>query len=137
MKVFLDTNVLVDYLNKREPFFEDAASIIGICLSGQVKGVLSALSVVNAAYIMRKAYTKDSLMAKMEWLATAFEISPINRQTIHDALTSRAADFEDAVQCFSAVQSRSDLILTRDKSGFNSLVLPVMTPAEFLARCAE
>ena len=131
MKVFLDTNVLVDYLNKREPFFEDAASIIGICLSGQAKGVLSALSVVNAAYIMRKAYTKDSLMAKMEWLATAFEISPINRQTIHDALTSRAADFEDAVQ------SRSDLILTRDKSGFNGLVLPVMTPAEFLARCAE
>ena len=65
MKVFLDTNVLVDYLNKREPFFEDAASIIGICLSGQAKGVLSALSVVNAAYIMRKAYTKDSLMAKM------------------------------------------------------------------------
>ena len=118
MKVFLDTNVLVDYLNKREPFFEDAASIIGICLSG-------------------KAYTKDSLMAKMEWLATAFEISPINRQTIHNALTSRAADFEDAVQCFSAVQSGSDLILTRDKSGFNSLVLPVMTPAEFLARCAE
>ncbi|WP_302581387.1 hypothetical protein [Paraprevotella clara] len=45
--------------------------------------------------------------------------------------------FEDAVQCFSAVQSGSDLILTRDKSGFNSLVLPVMTPAEFLARCAE
>ena len=43
MKVFLDTNVLVDYLNKREPFFEDAASIIGICLSGQAKGVLSAL----------------------------------------------------------------------------------------------
>ena len=70
MKVFLDTNVLVDYLNKREPFFEDAASIIGICLSGQAKGVLSALSVVNAAYIMRKAYTKDSLMSKMEWLAT-------------------------------------------------------------------
>ena len=60
MKVFLDTNVLVDYLNKREPFFEDAASIIGICLSGQAKGVLSALSVVNAAYIMRKAYTKNS-----------------------------------------------------------------------------
>ncbi len=76
MKVFLDTNVLVDYLNKREPFFEDAASIIGICLSGQAKGVLSALSVVNAAYIMRKAYTKNSLMTKMEWLATAFEISP-------------------------------------------------------------
>ena len=82
MKVFLDTNVLVDYLNKREPFFEDAASIIGICLSGQAKGVLSALSVVNAAYIMRKAYTKNSLMTKMEWLATAFEISPINRQTM-------------------------------------------------------
>lgn len=137
MKVFLDTNVLVDYLNKREPFFEDAASIIGICLSGQAKGVLSALSVVNAAYIMQKAYTKDSLMAKMKWLATAFEISPVNRQTIHDALTSRTADFEDAVQCFSDVQSGSDLILTRDKPGFNSLVLPVMTPAEFLARCAE
>ena len=76
-------------------------------------------------------------MTKMEWLATAFEISPINRQTIHDALTSRAADFEDAVQCFSAVQSGSDLILTRDKSGFNGLVLPVMTPADFFWHAAQ
>ena len=137
MKVFLDTNVLVDYLNKREPFFANASCIIDLCLSGQVKGVLSALSIVNAAYIMRKAYTRSSLQVKMGWLINVFEISSIDEQTIREAFASHATDFEDAVQCFSALQADADLIVTRDASGFKDFPIPVMTPADFLARCAE
>ena len=60
MKIFLDTNVLIDYLNKREPFFAEASQVMDLCVSKQVEGVLSSLSVINAAYIMRKAYPKDS-----------------------------------------------------------------------------
>ena len=66
MKVFLDTNVLVDYLNKREPFFADAAQVIDICGKNDICGIVSSLSVINAAYIMRKAYTKDSLLLKIK-----------------------------------------------------------------------
>ena len=51
MKIFLDTNVLVDYLNKREPFFADAALVIDICERNDIIGVVSSLSVINTAYI--------------------------------------------------------------------------------------
>ena len=137
MKIFLDTNVLIDYLNKREPFFAEASQVMDLCVSKQVEGVLSSLSVINAAYIMRKAYTKDSLLLKISWLTKRFEVSPINRESIQDAIVSRPSDFEDAVQYFSALQAGADLIITRDATGFKEFGLPVMSPAEFLARCEE
>ena len=62
MKVFLDTNVLIDYLNKREPFFAEYSQIMDLCISRQVEGILSSLSIINAAYIMRKAYPENSLL---------------------------------------------------------------------------
>ena len=137
MKVFLDTNVLVDYLNKREPFFADAAQVIDICKRNDITGVVSSLSVINTAYIMRKAYTKDSLLLKISWLTNRFEVSPINRESIKKAIAFYPSDFEDAVQYFSAQQAEAGLIITRDADGFQQFDLPVMTPTEFLARCAE
>ena len=114
MKIFLDTNVLIDYLNKREPFFAEASQVMDLCVSKQVEGVLSSLSVINAAYIMRKAYPKDSLLLKISWLTEKFEVCPINKESIQRAANSRPSDFEDAVQYFSALQANADLIITRD-----------------------
>ena len=137
IRIFLDTNVLVDYLNKREPFFADASKIIDLCVLKQADGVLSSLSIINAIYIMRKVYTKDSLLAKANWLCDHFEISPINKKFIQEAIAVRATDFEDAVQFHSARDAGADLIVTRDINGFKNFALPVMTPQEFLAHCAE
>lgn len=137
MKIFLDTNILVDYLNKREPFFADAAQVIDLCISKQVDGALSSLSVINAAYIMRKAYSQKSLLHKICWLIENFMVCPIDKDTLQKAANSQPYDFEDTVQYFSAMQAGADLIVTRDTKGFEEASLPVMTPAEFLARCAE
>ena len=137
MKIFLDTNVLIDYLNKREPFFTEASQVMDLCISKRVEAALSSLSIINAAYIMRKAYPKNSLLLKISWLTEKFEVCPINRDSIQRAAASRPFDFEDAVQYFSALQANADLIITRDTKGFADFDLPVMTPAEFLARCAE
>lgn len=137
MKVFLDTNVLIDYLNKREPFFTEASQVMDLCISKQVEGIVSSLSVINAAYIMRKAYPKNSLLLKITWLAEKIEVCPINKEAIQRAADSRPFDFEDAVQYFSALQANADLIITRDTKGFADVDLPVMTPAQFLSRCAE
>ena len=135
MKVFLDTNILVDYLNNREPFFAEAAQTIDVCTSGKVEAVVSTLSIINAAYIMRKAYTKESLLFKIAWLIEAFEVSAIERKMIQHAITSRATDFEDAVQYCSALQAGADLIITRDPKGFKDFDLLVMSPSQFIDRC--
>lgn len=137
MKVFLDTNVLIDYLNKREPFFAESSQIMDLCISRQVEGILSSLSIINAAYIMRKAYPENSLLFKILWLSEKFEICSIGQESIRRAAESRPFDFEDAVQYFAALQADSDIIVARDVKGFAGFDMPVMTPAEFLARCAE
>ncbi len=137
MKIFLDTNVLIDYLNNREPFFDKASQVIDLCISGQVESVVSSLSIINAAYVMRKAYSANSLLLKIIWLTEKFEVCSVDKESIRKAAGSCPSDFEDAMQYFSALQANADLVITRDIKGFAGSVLPVMTPTEFLARCAE
>ena len=86
---------------------------------------------------MRKAYTKESLLFKIAWVIEAFEVSAIDRKMIQHAVTSRATDFEDAVQYFSAFQAGADLIITRDPKGFKDFDLPAMSPSQFIDRCTE
>ena len=124
MRIFLDTNVMVDFCAEREPFYSDAAAIIEMGYDGKITPIASSLTFVNIAYVLRKVKPREL-------------VSPIDRQVISFASASRTRDFEDAVQYFSALQANADLIITRDAKGFADFDLPVMTPAEFLARCAE
>ena len=138
MKVFLDTNVVVDFSAEREPFYEDAATfyedaatIIDMAYHKETSLIISSLTIVNMAYVMRKVKAREQVTEKIKQLMALCIVSPINKQVINDAIASRPSDFEDAVQYFSALQAGADLIITRDANGF----MPVMTPAEFLARC--
>ena len=137
MKVFLDTNVAVDFSAEREPFYEDAATIIDMAYHKETSLIISSLTIVNMAYVMRKVKTREQVTEKIKQLMALCTVSPINKQVINNAIASRPSDFEDAVQYFSALQANADLIITRDTKGFADFDLPVMTPAEFLARCAE
>ena len=137
MNVFLDTNVLVDFCAEREPFYEDAAAIIEMGYNKRTNIIASSLTFVNIAYVLRKVKSRELVKQKLGQLMGICVVSPIDRQVITQALSSRTKDFEDAVQYFSAMQAEADLIVTRDTKGFEEASLPVMTPAEFLARCAE
>lgn len=137
MKVFLDTNVIIDYLAVREPFFKDAATIVELCRKHQLEGMLSALTIVNTVYVLRKAYGKHVMAEKAKWLMNTFTISAIDRKALQKALDGEPYDFEDAVQEASALAVFADVIVTRDKKGFAGFDIPVMTPNEFIARCKE
>ena len=137
MNVFLDTNVLVDFCAEREPFYEDAAAIIEMGYNKRTNIIASSLTFVNIAYVLRKVKSRELVKQKLGQLMGICVVSPIDRQVITQALSSRTKDFEDAVQYFSAMQAEADLIVTRDTKGFEEASLPVMTPAEFLAHCAE
>lgn len=127
MNVFLDTNVMVDFCAEREPFYADAAAIIEMGYKGDLTLVVSSLTFVNMAYVLQK----------LEQLMDLCVVSSIDRQVIVSASSFASKDFEDAVQYFSALQAGTDLIVTRDVKGFIDFDLPVMTPAQFVARCGE
>ena len=137
MKVFLDTNVVVDFLGERDPFFQDAAKIFELWRKEEIRLSLSVLTIVNCAYILHKAYSKETMLDKIKWLCGSFEIAPIDVSTIVGAVDLGEKDFEDSVQYLSASSIHSDVIITRDKKGFANADIPVMTPAEFLERSRQ
>lgn len=137
MKIFLDTNVVVDFCAKRKDFFKDAAQIIDMGISGDVEIVISSLTFINVAYIMRKAYDKELVFQKLYELSDICEIAEINGLIIRQSIKNKSRDFEDCVQCYSAKLADADLIITRDEKGFVDLSLPWMSPKEFIAHCQE
>jgi predicted nucleic acid-binding protein len=137
MNVFLDTNVIIDFMGEREGFFEDAATIFAMIEDKRITASASALTIVNCAYILKKAFNSDLMLEKVETLCQMLDIMPIERSQLTDAVELRPYDYEDAAQYLSSLPSRPDVIITRDKRGFSSFDILVMTPAEFVQKAKE
>ena len=137
MNVFLDTNVIIDFMGEREGFFDDAAAIFAMIEDKIITASVSALTIVNCAYILKKAFNSDLMLEKVETLCQLLDIMPIDRSQLTGAVELRPCDYEDAVQYLSALPGRPDVIITRDKRGFNNFDILVMTPAEFVQKAKE
>lgn len=137
MNVFLDTNVVIDFMGEREGFFADASAIFSMIADGTIKASTSALTIVNCAYILKKAFNSDLMLDKVEALCQLLEVTPIDKAQLQGAARMRPHDFEDAVQYLSALPARPDLIITRDGKGYREFDIPVMTPAEFVKKVKD
>ena len=137
MNVFLDTNVVIDFMGEREGFFDDAAAIFAMIEDRMITASVSALSIVNCAYILKKAFSSDMMLGKVEALCQMLNVVPIDRSQLLIAIQLRPYDYEDAVQYLSALPYHPDVIITRDKRGFNDFDILVMTPAEFVSKAKQ
>lgn len=132
MKIFLDTNIIIDFYDERPAFFDAAAQIIAMAYRKGIKIVVSAISFINAFYLLRKSYEREELTKPMLKLAELCEISNITKQMIKKCLSEETVDFEDAVQMESAASEQVNLIITRDAKHFKNSPIPVKTPIDFL-----
>lgn len=137
IKLFLDTNVVIDFLLRREGFYDNSAIIFDLCLKGQVGISMSSLTIINCAYILRKAFDRLNIENNIEWLCKTFYVTAIDDRTIEEAIKLHTTDLEDAAQYVSSLQYKPDIIITRDKTGFNDFSVPVMTPTEFVNKCKQ
>lgn len=137
MKVFLDTNVVIDFCGIREPYFHDAAMIIDMADKGEIDIIISALSFINIAYVLRKQYPKHVVMTKLNELMNLCYVSSIDQNVIRKALELQTKDFEDSVQFLSSADATADLIITRDKTGFSEFDVLVQTPRQFIEACTR
>lgn len=133
MRVFLDTNVILDLIQRRVGY-DDAALIMQKSENGEYSLYTSSLSMVNIAYILRKYYRGESLYHLLEELGDIIGVITVSSEAYHKALQSRALDFEDAIQLFSAIESDMDCIVTRNAQDFIFDKLPIYTPFDFLKR---
>lgn len=132
MNLFLDTNVLIDLIDKREPFYNDIAIIASMAESQKLKLAISALSIVNTVYVISRNIEEKLVLEALKKFRIICDVSNIDEIVIDKSLISNFNDFEDAVQYFSALHHKSDLIITRNKKDFKNSEIPVMTPSEFL-----
>jgi predicted nucleic acid-binding protein len=133
MKVFLDTNILLDVLARRNPFFANSARIWTMAEHGEVEAFVSAFSFNNIYYIIRKAENKAKASKALRLMRDVFTSVAPERQIMDQAMDSELDDFEDAVQYYSAERIRADYLITRNPQDFPSDGLPVVSPDEFLA----
>jgi len=133
VRVLIDTNIVLDFLLQREPFFQDAERLFQAIDTGQVVGYVTATTLTDIFYISRK-HTRSVEQARQAVSETliAMVICSVNRAVLESAFGSGLADFEDAVQIFCAVAQGLDAILTRDTQGFLSSPVTVLSIQEFL-----
>ena len=133
MNLFLDTNVLIDLIDKREPFYNDIAVIASMAENKDFKLAASSLSFVNTVYVVSRSIEEKLVLEALKKFRIICDVSNVDEIVIDKSLISNFNDFEDAVQYFSALHHKSEIILTRNKKDFKNSEIPTMTPSEFLA----
>lgn len=132
-KVFLDTNVVVDFLCERGDFYLPAARIVTRAYRGEIDLCCSSLTFATASYLMGKGNSETAVIfQKIANFCTLCTPTIVDRTTIDEALQSEFTDFEDAMQYFSARRYGADIIITRNKDDFRKSQLPCYDPVEYL-----
>lgn len=134
--LFLDTNIVIDLLNKREPFCFDAVRLFSLAYYKRVRLFVSPMTYATASYLLSKHGAKG-VRKHLSDLRRLTEVSPTDENTVDDALASQFEDFEDALQYYSAVQAKAEAIITRNGKDFTNAKLPVMTAGEYLANISQ
>jgi len=138
MKIFVDTNVVLDVFLKQEPFCEDSTIILYLAKASIISVFFAAVSMTNIFYILRRnGRSPDEAYKELDKLTVFFKVTPTSDTTISTALSLRWKDFEDAVQYTTAKESNVDFIITRNKSDFEANDISCMTPTEFIAYLKE
>lgn len=133
MKAILDTCIIVDALQNRDPFSKDAHALFLSCANYQFEGILTAKSVTDIYYLMHRYTHNDSYTRNIiSKLCTLFQLTDTIPMDIHNALDSEISDFEDAVMIETAIRIKADCIITRNIKDYKKANLPVYTPSEFI-----
>lgn len=132
-RIFIDTNILIDFLARRESYFLHAASIMSLSSKG-FQILVSSLSFATASYVLAAHHKMSPKAIKQlfENFIKICHITTVDAQTVNRSTTSGFNDFEDAMQYFSAISAHADVVVTRNKSDFFPAQIPVLEPQDFL-----
>jgi predicted nucleic acid-binding protein len=135
--ILIDLNILLDVLQKREPFYETSAGLLATVETGRVEGYIAAHSITTLFYLIQKGRSASDARAMITNLLQLLKILPVDQGTIEQALNLDYRDFEDAVQMISAVQNKMDYLVTRNTKDYQPALLPVVQPVDFLSMLSE
>ena len=132
MKILFDTNIVLDVLLERQPFFNEAVLLFEMVESGKIEGVIGGTTVTTLDYFLSKTLSIKESANILKKLLKLFEVAPVNRLVLEEALDAGFSDFEDAVLHSAAIHVGAQAIITRDEKGFKKSQIAIYTPSRFL-----
>jgi predicted nucleic acid-binding protein len=132
MRLFLDTNIVVDLLEGREPFCYDAAQLFTMAHEKKVELLVSPMTFSTASFLLRK-HGSEGVRILLSNLRQLVSVTISDERTVDDSIASQFKDFEDAMQYYTALNAKAEIIITRNGKDFTASNLPVMTATEYLA----
>lgn len=130
--IFVDTNIVIDLLSKREEFYKEAQELFTLADTKKVNLYVSALTFANTHYILSRNIKAEEVRKVLIKFKTLTTVLPIDDKIIELALVSDFVDFEDAIQYQTAIQNGLELIITRNKKDFKNAKIPVLNAKEYL-----
>jgi len=131
-RLFIDTNVMLDLLGERVPYYDSIAKIATLADKGKVKMIVSALSYATVFYLLSKFEEINKVKDKLRKFKVISEISDLDSKVIEKGLSSNFVDFEDSLQYYCAMKADCNILITRNGKDFKSSEIPVMTAEEYL-----
>lgn len=132
-RIFVDTNIVLDLLEKRDAFYEDAQLLFTLADKNEINLYVSALTIANVHFLLYRHLKMEArkVLAKFKVLV---KVLPTTDKILDLAIASNQKDFEDAIQYFTAIENDMEIIISRNKKDFKNSQLPVLTAKEFLKR---
>ena len=134
-QLLIDTNIIIDLLGEREPFYKDAARLFSLADRGEVKLLVSALSFANTNYVLTRMLDSEKAREILSKFKVLVRVADLTEKIVELSLSDRAfSDFEDGLQYYTAIENEASIIITRNLKDFKESKIPVMTAGEFLGQ---
>lgn len=133
IKAFVGSDVIIDFLTRRDPFAKESMSVFEFSSKGKIQLYTSSISISNVYYIISKLNSEPVARERVKLLLQLVEILPVGKEIIEKALFSEFKDFEDGIQNYCAETGKVKSIITRNVKDYSKSDLSIQTPKEFLA----
>lgn len=132
-KLLIDTNIVLDLLAKREPFYRSAAQLFSLADKQKLELSISSLTFANTNYVLSRLKTTQEAREILRRFRVLIKVLPLNDKIIDLALNdNNFKDFEDGLQYYTAMENEQEVIITRDLKDFKESKIPAMTADEYL-----
>lgn len=132
-RIFVDTNIVIDLLSRRDPFYEEAATLFSLADKKEIELAISSLTIANTSYVLLRQMDANKAKSILRKLKLIVKVLPLDDKIIGLALNDETfSDFEDGLQYFTAIENGQELIVTRNLKDFKNSVLLAMTARQFI-----
>ena len=133
MRLMIDTNIILDVLLEREPFFEHSKEVLKLCEDKKIHGFISASTATDIYYLVRKALgSTDDVYNALGNTLNIVKVLTVTNEDVNKAFTQRAKDFEDCLLAVCSISNKCDGIVTRNKKDFESFGITLYALDEIL-----